>query len=163
MIAVPIGGKSRQYNVIDETSGEVIETISRRQYDKRFGVLASEGFNSYEARTRALQYTVQGPFKLARSIHHSYDIGNPPNVDKAIATVLDHSPHFGTKMMLAVEVEVYGEGKPYKRTFGTTVFRKSSYEISFMIKDLFDDIDADYDIEYVILGYSLTLIDKWSE
>jgi hypothetical protein len=29
------------------------ETLSRRQYDKRFGILAREGFGSYEAKARA--------------------------------------------------------------------------------------------------------------
>src|SRR6266542_2432296 len=146
MIAVPNKDKKRSYSVIDETTGEVVETISRRQYDKRFGVLAKEGFNSYEARNKAEKYRVEGPFKFSHTIHHVYDIGIPNDLTKAIETTIRKSPHFGTKMMLAVFVEVYGDGSPYKRWIGTTVWKKQPSDISGMLDDL-DEQLADYDIE----------------
>ncbi len=101
MIAVPNKDKKRSYSVIDETTGEVVETISRRQYDKRFGVLAKEGFNSYEARSKAEKYIVERHEK-AGSIHHIYNLGLPLDINAAIAHTIDRSPHFGTKMMLEI-------------------------------------------------------------
>lgn len=160
MIAVKNPGSARTYNVIDETSGEILETISLRQYDKRFGVLAKEGFNSYEAREKALDYKVEGPFKFAKTKHHIYDLGLPTNLYNAINKVIESSPQFGTKMTLSLEVEVYGDRKPYKRWFGGKVQKKASFMIKKMIDELFDAVASDYDIEYVILGHTLTLIDR---
>ena len=134
------------------------ETISRRQYDKRFGVLFESGFNSYEARQKAEKYAVEA-YPKHGSVHHIYDLGIPNDLKRAIETTIDKSPHFGTKMAIAVEVEVYGDGKPYKRWVGSNVWKKVHYTIDDMLKEL-DDALVDYDIEYVVLGYALTFIDR---
>jgi len=44
----PLGGSSRRYR--NRITGEI---ISRRQYDRRFGNLARQGFTSYEAKAKA--------------------------------------------------------------------------------------------------------------
>jgi len=45
---VPLGGTTRRYRNV-----RTGEEISRRQYDKRYGTLAREGFTSYERKAKA--------------------------------------------------------------------------------------------------------------
>jgi hypothetical protein len=47
---VPLGGTSRRYQ--NRRTGEI---ISRRQYDKRYGLLRRQGFRSYEAKAKAFK------------------------------------------------------------------------------------------------------------
>lgn len=161
MIAVPIKGKSRSYNVIDETTGEVVETISRRQYDKRFGVLAAQGFNSYEARDKATKYRVEGPFKFAHTKHHIYDLGLPNNLYKSIAHILSKSPHFGTKMYLSMEYsfDSLETGDQGTRAVSGTIKKKADFMIQNMIDEI-DEVARQYNTVIIPLGYQLTLIDR---
>jgi len=66
---VPVGGSSRRY--INRRTGQ---TISRRQYDRRYGTLRRQGFTSYEAKakaakTNAPEQAATRPARGRRAVH----------------------------------------------------------------------------------------------
>jgi len=81
----PLGGSSRRYR--NTLTGEI---ISRRQYDKRFGNLARQGYASYEAKAKAAKSStpVQAARRPARGRRAIYVVRTLDEFKKAWSTVV---------------------------------------------------------------------------
>jgi len=81
----PLGGSSRRYR--NTLTGEI---ISRRQYDKRFGNLARQGYASYEAKAKAAKSStpVQAARRPARGRRAIHVVRTLDEFKKAWSTVV---------------------------------------------------------------------------
>jgi len=81
----PLGGSSRRYR--NRITGEI---ISRRQYDRRFGNLARQGFISYESKAKAAKSTApdQSAMRPARGRRAVYVVHTLEEFKKAWSTVV---------------------------------------------------------------------------
>jgi len=99
-------GKAQRY--IDTDTGE---SISRRQYDKQFGVLAREGFSSYERRALAFESTAIA-YKLAKTVHvaHQLDPTRLDLLENQIRTVLSKQieDYWGMYLYMHINGRKYG-------------------------------------------------------
>jgi len=81
----PLGGLSRQYR--NRITGEI---ISRRQYDRRFGNLARQGFTSYESKAKAAKSTApdRSAMRPARGRRAVYVVHTLEEFKRAWSTVV---------------------------------------------------------------------------
>jgi len=99
-------GKAQRY--IDTDTGE---SISRRQYDKQFGVLAREGFSSYERRDLAFESTAIS-YRFAKTVHvaHQLDPTRLGLLENQIRTVLSKQveDYWGMYLYMRINGRNYG-------------------------------------------------------
>ena len=112
-----LGGTSRKFRNL-----ETGEEISRRQYDKRFGVLKAQGFTSYEQKAKATPAEIRNqrpaigrPAKQRKTADQQIR-GLRPLTEKSSRTV-----SMSFDVYLSPEGEIEAEAEPYRENYEDVV------------------------------------------
>lgn len=156
-----VPGKAGRYRLKNNSGYE----LSRRQYDRSFGLLAKQGFTSYERRQRA--YRGKDLTSLKGFRRTEYDITGVSNLDAALQnTILNAKIPPGSLMSVRISVRALDvNGKPsgrpvFYQTEAQYVYDKKSLEdeveklVQAIIRDI-EDIQSKY-------GLSTLVIDEYT-